>query len=95
MNMNENMNVNEIEFGVSEVARLGISKIIKKAEEHGLVVITKKGEPMAMLVPLTIVGFKKYLQLFSDATENEEVPEEVRQFSRYVIQETRKIPELL
>jgi len=83
-----------IENSVSEVSRLGISKIIREAEEHGLSIMTKNGEPIAMLVPLSIAGFNKYLDIFQLLGETDQDPTVVRDFANYLRKELQKVEDI-
>lgn len=57
------------DYSIREVQTMGISKIIKSSEENGVVVITKNHIPSAMIVPLTKVGFLKYISVFRELLE--------------------------
>lgn len=52
-------------FSIGEAARKGIAGVVKAAEADGLVVLKRSEQPVAIVLPLTPVGYAKYIDKIS------------------------------
>jgi hypothetical protein len=69
-----------ITYGITEANNRGISGVVKDSEENGLVMLKRNKIPVAMIVPLTVPGYVKYIQLLEKLMDidmvNKNVPDD-------------------
>ena len=66
-------------YSVTEAARTGFSTIIRNAVEEGLVILKKHDEPVAMVLPLGILGMQRFLRKIDELMMSDpDMPSELR-----------------
>jgi hypothetical protein len=53
-------------YNISDVSKKGISSIINIAEADGMCMITRKSQPAALILPLSMIGFQKYINMLNE-----------------------------
>jgi len=62
-----------IKYGVTEALKKGISRVIKDSEESGMIIFTRNGEDVALMIPITLDGLSNFKKLFNSvAPKNKE-----------------------
>lgn len=72
-------------YGITEANKRGLSGVVKDSERDGLVMLRRDSIPVALIVPLNLVGLKKFFDIFSDAIATDikmdKVPEELKAYT--------------
>lgn len=79
-------------YSITEASRLGISAVIRTATEDGYSAISKNGELVAMVMPLTLIGIKRYNERMLSDMRKMEAPSELQEIMAIYKKMLDKLP---
>lgn len=76
-------------YGITEVSKMGISRIVKETLEDGMTIITKNDMPAVMVLPLNYIGRNKTIDMFEEVLNKEiqkdETPEKDKEMAMHLL----------
>ena len=80
----------ERKYALGKVQVTGVSKIVREAEENGMVVLERNGQRVALVVPLSPSGFGKFVKrLIAIATGGKAIDTDFHLYLRFLIGSAR------
>lgn len=68
-------------YSIGEAAKKGIASVVKAAEADGLVVLKRNEQPVAIVMPITPIGYARYIEKISHVIDaditSKKVPDEL------------------
>ena len=76
-------------YSISEANKRGISGCVKDCDKDGVLMLKRDGVPVAMLVPLSLAGAGRFINIFekmiSEDIESNDVPVELKEYADSIL----------
>ena len=70
-------------YAISDISKKGINSVIRSASEDGYSLISRNSEPVALVMPLSAMGLRRFYEsFFADMSSKENVPSEIKEIVR-------------